>query len=104
MNTHEIKIYYVEAHRQINNLEKVIHKVHFEYKAINENGKSAVIMKEVNLPSVDAASFIPFDQITKDQVTEWIKPLIDEESLKIESDEELQNRLYPQNLILEINN
>lgn len=104
MNTYEIIIYYVEAHRQIENLEKVIHKVHFEYKAINENGKFAVIMKEVDLPEVDASSFTPFNEVTKAQVIEWITPLIDETALKLEADKELQDRLYPSNLILEINN
>ena len=101
-NTYEVIIDYVEAHRQVGDLEKVIHKVHYQYKVTDQNNKYITLLKFVDLPEVDPTSFIVFDDITIEMVKSWIAPLIDEAALQSEADSTLQNVIYPQNLILEI--
>ena len=101
-NTYELTINYVEAHRQLNGLEKVIHKVHYYYKVTDENNKHATLIRFIDLPEVDATSFVAFDDITIEMVKSWIIPLIDEPSLQVEADNTLQEVIYPSNLILEI--
>jgi len=103
-NTYQLQIDYVEAHRQVGDLEKVVHKVHYRYIVTNSDNKSAAILKNVDLPEVDPDSFTIFDNITKQMVTEWITPLIDEAALQLEADETLESIINPPNLILEINN
>jgi len=101
-NTYQLQINYVEAHRQVGDLEKVVHKVHYRYIVTNSDGKYATILKSVDLPEADSGSFIAFDDITIAMVTEWITPIINETDLQAEADQTLQDIVYPQNLILEI--
>lgn len=99
---YELKLDHVEAHRELGELEKVIHKVHYRYYVTNSEGFEAHLHKAVDIGGVDESSFIPFEQLTKAQVIEWITPFIDETALKSEVDQKLQDAFYPDNLILEI--
>ena len=101
---YELKLDHVEAYRELGDLEKVIHKVHYRYYVTNSEGFEAHLHKTVNIGDVDENSFTPFEELTKAQVIEWITPFVDEEALKIEVDQKLQDAFYPENLILEINN
>lgn len=99
---YELKIDHVEAHRELNGLEKVIHKVHFRYYVVNSEGFETHLHKTVDLQEVDADSFVSFDDVTKEMVLGWISPSINETALKAEVDQKLQDAFYPDNLILEI--
>jgi hypothetical protein len=103
-NTYKLIINYVEAHRELDGYQKVIHKVHFDYLATNAANQRANLVRSVNLPTFDSSNFIPFDEITRAQVIEWITPLLDEASLQTEVDQVLENIVNPPNLILEIKN
>jgi hypothetical protein len=101
-NTYQLIINYVEAHRELDGHEKVIHKVHYDYLVTNENGKRANLVRSLDLPSFDSANFVPFDQITKAQLVEWMTPLLDETAMQAEVDQVLEDIINPPNLILEI--
>lgn len=103
-NTYKLIISHVEAHRELDGYEKVIHKVHYDYLVINENGKRAVLVRSLDLPSFDSTNFVPFDEITKTQLVEWMTPLLDETAMQAEVDQVLEDIINPPNLILEIKN
>lgn len=103
-NTYQLIISHVEAHRELDGHEKVIHKVHYDYLVTNENGKKANLVRSLDLPSFDSSSFVPFDEITKAQIVEWMTPLLDETAMQTEVDQVLEDMINPPNLILEIIN
>ena len=91
-NTYKLIISHVEAHRELDGHEKVIHKVHYDYLVINENGKRAVLVRSLDLPSFDSTNFVPFDEITKAKLIEWMTPLLDETAMQAEVDQALELR------------
>ena len=101
---YELRIDHVEAHRELGELQKVVHKVHYRYYVTNSEGFESHLHKTVDIGDVDENSFTPFEELTKAQVTDWITPFINETELKTEVDQKLQDAFYPDNLILEINN
>ena len=103
-NTYQLIISHVEAHRELDGYEKVIHKVHYDYLVTNEAGQRANLVKYLDLPSFDSANFIPFDEITIAKLIEWMTPLLDETAMQAEVDQVLEDIINPPNLILEIRN
>lgn len=101
-NTYQLIISHVEAHRELDGYEKVIHKVHYDYLVTNEAGQKANLVRSLDLPSFDSTNFVPFDQITKAQLVEWMTPLLDETAMRAEVDQVLEDMINPPNLILEI--
>lgn len=100
-NKYQLRINYAEAHRELDGYEKVIYKIQYDYLVINENGFRANLVRFVDLPDFDPENFIPFDDLNKDQVLQWVLSLIDENALKTEVDEVLENIINPPTMILE---
>ena len=103
-NTYQLIINYVEAHRELDGHEKVIHKVHYDYLVTNEAGQRAVLVRSLDLPDFDPTNFTPFNEVTKAQLVEWMTPLLDITAMQAEVDQVLEEIINPPNLILEIKN
>jgi hypothetical protein len=100
-NNYQLRINYAEAHRELNGYQKVVYRIQYDYLVVNENGFRANLVRFVDLPDFDPENFIPFDDLDRDQVSQWVLSLVDEEVLKIEVDEVLENIINPPTMILE---
>jgi len=54
-------------------LTDVVSNVHWECKAVDENGVSVRSIGVETLPAPDVNDFTEFESLTKDQVIEWTK-------------------------------
>lgn len=83
---------------QLDNHEKVIFVVNWILSA-SQDGKTAQIADVTNLTLNPGGDFIPYDQLTKEKVLEWVQAEIGDfyiQQYYTEVDKKLQQMLQPQ--------
>jgi hypothetical protein len=101
MNTYYWKINAVDCYALKDGLEKVAYNIHWSYFAtdgINEAFIGGVSLVDNPL----SENFIPFEQLTEQQVIDWFITELDIDNMKKNLDEQLSNLISPKIVTLQL--
>lgn len=70
--TFSLKITQIDCIPYQNDQTDVVFKVHWSYTGTNEDNRSAGYGGTTAIPHVTGESFIPYDQLTEQQVVDWV--------------------------------
>ena len=95
MNTYYWKINAVDCYALKDGLEKVAYNIHWSYFA-TDGAHVAVIGGVAGVDDPSPENFIPFDQLTEQQVIDWFIAELDIENMKGELTKlrNIQNQYY----------
>jgi hypothetical protein len=103
----------VDAYPSVGGLKDVVYNVHWivtglsEELDIHENPYQATNIGTQTLNTEDITDFIPVDELTNEQVIEWVKSAMGEEEVsRIEESikNEIENLIEPKTITLTIEN
>jgi hypothetical protein len=103
----------VDAYPSVGELKDVVYNVHWRVTGISEeldsheNPYQATNIGTQTLNTEDITDFIPVDELTNDQVTEWVKLAMGEEEVsRIEESikNQIDNLITPKSIKLTIEN
>ena len=103
----------VDAYPSVGELTDVVYNVHWRVTGISEeldsheNPYQATNIGTQTLNTEDITDFIPFDKLTNDQVTEWVKLAMGEEVVsRVEESikNQIDNLIRPKSITLTIEN
>lgn len=75
-----------------NSLPDVVTRISFSYVGEDENGVVGLYNGTILLPEPSSQDFIPFDDLSQEQMIEWIKSFESEEEMKRVVDEKIEER------------
>ena len=102
MNTYTWKINAVDCYTSKDGLEKVAYNVHWSFFATDgENNASMIGVQSVGEPNPD--NFVPFDQLTEEQVVSWITASMDVEQMQANLDKQIEDLVAPKVVTLQLN-
>ena len=102
MNTYTWKINAVDCYTSKDGLEKVAYNVHWSFFATDgENNASTIGVQSVGEPNPD--NFVPFDQLTEEQVVSWITASMDVEQMQANLDKQIEDLVAPKVVTLQLN-
>ena len=102
MNTYTWKINAVDCYTSKDGLEKVAYNVHWSFFATDgENNASMIGVQSVGEPNPD--NFVPFDQLTEEQVVSWIAASMDVEQMQANLDKQIEDLVAPKMVTLQLN-
>ena len=102
MNTYNWKINAVDCYTSKDGLEKVAYNVHWSLFATDgENNVSIIGVQSVGEPNPD--NFVPFDQLTEEQVVSWITASMDVEQMQANLDKQIEDLVAPKVVTLQLN-
>lgn len=82
-NTYNLEILRLEVKLLENTLENVVFQSHWRYTATSEDGQymeQSIGTADIGAP--DPNNFVPFDDLTEEQVAGWVESVIDFEPIK----------------------
>ena len=101
MNTYNFKINAVDCYTSKDGLEKVAYNVHWSYFGTDGTHTASMIgVQSVGDP--DPENFIAFDQLTAEQVIEWISGSMDLESMQSNLDTQIAELAAPSKVTLQL--
>ena len=82
-------------------MQNVITTVHWRYNGTNEDGVSAEVYgaQAVGTPTPEA--FIPYPELSEEQVIEWMEDIINVEEMKANIDSQIDAIVNPVNVTLQ---
>ena len=102
MNTYTWKINAVDCYTSKDGLEKVAYNVHWSFFATDgEHNASMIGVQSVGEPNQD--NFVPFDQLTEEQVVSWITASMDVEQMQLNLDKQIEELVAPKVVTLQLN-
>ena len=102
MNTYTWRINAVDCYTSKDGLEKVAYNVHWSFFATDgENNASMIGVQSVGEPNPD--NFVPFDQLTEEQVVSWIAASMDVEQMQANLDKQIEDLVAPKVVTLQLN-
>ena len=78
--TYTWNILNIEVIPSYKGLTDIVCNVDFEYTGVNDEGVSHTIKRRIPFYTVDPNNYTPYNQLTKDQIVNWIKSSINMES------------------------
>ena len=101
MNTYTFKINAVDCYTSKDGLEKVAYNVHWSYFGTDGTHTASTIgTKSVGDP--DPENFVAFEELTKEQVVEWISASMDLESMQENLDRQIAELAAPTKVTLQL--
>jgi uncharacterized protein YpbB len=103
----------VDAYPSVGELTDVVYNVHWRVTGLSEELDSQGNPYQANnigiqtLNTEDITDFIPVDELTNEQVTEWVKSTMDEEEVsRIEENikNQIDNLITPKSITLTLEN
>ena len=92
----------VDCYTTKDGLEKVAYNVHWSYFATEgEHTASMIGVQSVGEPNQD--NFVPFDQLTEEQVVSWITASMDVEQMQLNLDKQIEELVAPKVVTLQLN-
>lgn len=78
--------------RTINSVDSVVFTVVWEKFGIDSDGYSGSVKMAANfnIDDIDESSFVPYEELTEEIVVSWIKNFIDENSVNIRIEAEIE--------------
>lgn len=101
MNTYYWKINAVDCYALKDGLEKVAYNIHWSYFA-TDGTHIAAIGGVAGVGDPASENFIPFEQLTEQQVIDWFIAELDIENMKENLDEQLSNLISPKIVTLQL--
>lgn len=101
-NTYKLHINAVDAHASKNQLEKVIYNVYWTLFGENEDKVQSFVIGNYELGDPDPENFTSYENLTQDDVVQWIEPHINIDELKREVDFLISQKVKPSKLTLRI--
>jgi uncharacterized protein YpbB len=111
MTTYNWNCKTVEAYPSVGENTNVVYNVHWRVTAVSDqldekgNAYQASAIGTQVLNTEDITEFIPFDQLTNDQVVQWVKSTMGEEkvnSLESSLQSQIDNLITPSSVTLTI--
>lgn len=100
-NTYTWKINAVDCYTSKEGLEKVAYNVHWSYFATDgEHNASMIGVQSVGEP--DPENFVAFEELTKEQVVEWITASMDVEQMQENLDKQIAELAAPSKVTLQL--
>jgi hypothetical protein len=100
-NTYTWRINAVDCYTSKEGLEKVAYNVHWSYFATDgEHTASMIGVQSVGEP--DLENFVAFEELTEEQVVEWITASIDVEKMQESLDTQIANLVAPKVVTLQL--
>ena len=92
----------VDCYTTKDGLEKVAYNVHWSFFATDgENNVSMIGVQSVGEPNQD--NFVPFDQLTEEQVVSWITASMDVEQMQANLGNQIEALVAPKVVTLQLN-
>ena len=101
-NTYSLYINEVDVYTQIDDLQKVIYRVHWTYTGSDENGIEATWNGTQEIATPDPENFITFENLVQADIISWIEPLLNIESLQNNIDSQIAEKVAPTKQTLQI--
>lgn len=95
MNTYTWTIVALDCKINENNLQDVVYNVNWRYTASNEDGVSAVNFGAQFVPPPSEEDFIPYDELTKEQVVGWLEASMDVPLMNLNLDTQIELIVNP---------
>jgi hypothetical protein len=76
-------------------MQNVITTIHWRYKGTDEDGVSVERYGAHSLPSPTPSTFIPYSNLSKEQVIEWMEETMDIESMNLNITQQIELIKYP---------
>jgi hypothetical protein len=100
-NTYTWRINAVDCYTSKDGLEKVAYNVHWSYFATDgEHSASMIGVQSVGEP--DPENFVAFEELTEEQVVEWITASMDVEKMQENLDTQIANLVAPKVVTLQL--
>jgi hypothetical protein len=99
MSTKVWVISQMEVRNSEDNLNDVVIIVHYRRQATEVDGDKtyfAETYSTVNLPNPDPANFIPYNQLTKEEVENWLNQVLPVEAMDASLDAQIEQQKHPQ--------
>lgn len=98
-NTYNWIISALDAKIKDDNLENVIYNIHWRYYASNGEVEpiTATRIGVLNVKYKEGNPFIPYDDLTKNEVIAWLDAGLDVDNLKIQLDKDIELQKNPIN-------
>jgi len=98
-NTYSWIISALDAKIKDDNLENVIYNIHWRYYASNGEVEpiTATRIGVLNVKYKEGNPFIPYDDLTKNEVIAWLDAGLDVDNLKIQLDKDIELQKNPIN-------
>ena len=96
-NTYSWIISALDAKIKDDNLENVIYNIHWRYYASNGEVEpiTATRIGVLNVKYKEGNPFIPYNDLTKENVVEWLESGLDVDNLKIQLDKDIELQKNP---------
>lgn len=100
-NTYTWRINAVDCYTSKDGLEKVAYNVHWSYFATDgEHTASMIGVQSVGEP--DPENFVAFEELTEEQVVEWISAAMDVEKMQENLDKQIADLVAPKVVTLQL--
>lgn len=83
-----------------NGLQNVITTVHWRYKGTNEDGITVEVYGTQGVGEPNPEAFIPYPDLSEEQVIGWMESIIDMEDMNANIDEQIEAIVNPTNVTL----
>jgi hypothetical protein len=97
-NTYKWKILQLDAKIKLNDLDNVIYNIHWRYVGEdNSDEQNPITIDIIGVFGVeyDPENFIPYEDLTKEDVVGWLEAGLDVEGMKTNLDEQIELQKNP---------
>lgn len=101
MNTYTFKINAVDCYTSKDGLEKVAYNVHWSYFGTDGTHTASMIGTQ-SVGNPDPENFIAFEELTEEQVVEWISPYVHLETMQQNLDRQIAELAAPTKVTLQL--
>ena len=102
MNTYNFKINAIDCYTSKDGLEKVAYNVHWSYFGTDGTHTASMIgVQSIGEPNPE--NFVAFEDLTEEQVIEWISASMDVDKMQENLDRQLAELAAPTTVTLQIN-
>lgn len=73
----------------------VVTRVRYIYKGVNEDGIEGSFSGATPMPLPGDENFIPFDQLTEQEVVGWLEAVADKPHMQLQIGKQIENQIAP---------
>lgn len=85
----------VEIAPSLDGLSEVITRVRYNYNGVDENGYSGSFAGATPMPAPSTGSFTPFNELTQDEVIDWLEAVADKDHMQYVIQKQIDNQIAP---------
>ena len=95
----------MECKKHEQDLNNIIILIHWRYNATSEIQQKSYFAETYGatiLPTPSIENFIPYEQITKQQVISWLETLIDVPAMQLSLDADIELQINPTDIVISL--